>query len=223
MLGTPSTQIWGKNRKKSSTRGAQGPPFFSIIPRSVLSGVKDLLGTLPMILMTIQVQTFKIGWRWTHVHHFFLSLFLVFFMCWLAQTILGHFQKTPPACSRAGPPYAHLQGKSLEAGGSDSLKNAIHNQSKFGLLQLPVSSLTAVIVTNCVGLIVRGAESPNCRRCRRQLLVRDWMDGESFAPGEVLEWNNLVFVPGYICKIIWLCVHFSLQIIHSQKSLSSEM
>ena len=39
MLGTPSTQIWGKNSKKSSTRGAQGPPFFSIIPRSVLSGV----------------------------------------------------------------------------------------------------------------------------------------------------------------------------------------
>ena len=39
MLGTPSTQILGENRKKSSTRGAQGPPFFSIIPRSVLSGV----------------------------------------------------------------------------------------------------------------------------------------------------------------------------------------
>jgi len=32
ILGTPSTQIWGKNHKKLSTQGAQGPPFFSIIP-----------------------------------------------------------------------------------------------------------------------------------------------------------------------------------------------
>ena len=46
MSGTSSTQIWGKNRKKTSTRGAQGPPFPSIWPWSVLSGVLHYSGSI---------------------------------------------------------------------------------------------------------------------------------------------------------------------------------